>query len=216
MEKRFHQLAAEIAMSAMPEGYREKFLSGFSFELLLEYADVPYVTDRYGEPEHLHIDHTYKLYLKGRDLHHVGDGNALEEVVSFSKSIQQLSKEGNGLLVRYNIAKATHYVIDLATFPHVIDKDWDKYHTAFEDHAANWLEAHKTLVDELVINYKPNAMRSVQNRMRAIAERTYFHSLDFLPCYKRNSQITDLQWVNLSVKHIYDLMDWFATFQNQL
>lgn len=216
MNTQFHRAVALIAFNSMDEGFREKFLTGFSLELLLEYCDVPYVSERFGESEHLHIDHTYKLYLKGRDLHRIGEGDALGEIVKFSKSIQELAKAENGMLVRYTIAKATHYLIDIATFPHVNHEIWDKYHEKFESQASDWLLIHEHIVKELIKNYKPDPYRSVQNRVRAVAERAYFDSIDFLPCYKRNGMVTDLQWATLCCKHVYDVMDWFATFEKQL
>lgn len=119
MKTKFHQSIVDIAFQSMPVEYRNKFLTGFSHELLLEYSDVPYVSDRFREPEHLHIDHTYKLQLKGNNLHRIGESNALGEVVNFSDSIKELALVKNYNLVKYNIAKATHYIIDIATFAHV-------------------------------------------------------------------------------------------------
>lgn len=216
MDKRFHRTAVEIAFNCMPVGYREKFLTDFSFDLLLETADIPYAANRFGEPEHLHLDHCYKLYLKGRDLHKIGEGLALEELVYFGKSVIELHAQDNAQLVRYNIAKGTHYIIDLGTFPHVNEATWDKYHKYFEDLAADWLDLHRPLIEELTKNYKPDPMRSVQNRGRAIAKQAYFDSIDFLPALKRNGQITDLQWATMCCKHIYAVMNWFTTFEKCL
>jgi len=216
MNRKFHMLAVDIAFNAMPVEYRKKFLAGFSFDMLLETADIPYVPNRFGEQEDLHLDHSFKLYLKGRDLHKIGEGNALEELVQFSKSVVELYKQDNPQLVRYNIAKGTHYVIDIGTYPHVNEATWDKYHTKFEDLAGSWLDLHKHLVEELVKNYRPEPMRSVHNRSRAIAEDAYFASADYLPTLKRGGIITDLQWVTVCTKHIYAVMDWFSTFESCL
>jgi hypothetical protein len=107
-------------------------------------------------------------------------------------------------------------VIDLSTYPHVNESTWDKYHTKFEDLASVWFEYHQQLVEELVLNYKPDPMRSVPNRCRKIADDAYFASIDYLPALKRNGQITDLQWASMVVQHCYNLMDWFASFDKWL
>lgn len=216
MDKKFHQLAVEIAFNAMPAEYREKYMAGFSFEMLMDACDIPYVPMQFGENENLHLGHSYKLYLKGRDLHKIGSNVAMDEAVNYAKSVPELFKENKNVLVRYNIAKGTHYVIDIATFPHVCEATWDKYHSKFEDLASVWLESHKGLVEELTVNYKPDPMKSVSNRIRAMAEEAYFASLDFLPPLKRNTQLTDLQWATMCVKHVYSIMDWFATFERYL
>lgn len=213
MNEKFHELVVGIAINSMSAEYRDKFLNGFSLALLNEYANVPYIPARFNEPEVEHTLHTYKLALKGRDLHHNGEGNALGEVVNFAKGAVSAK---DAMITRYNIAKATHYIIDIATFPHVTEGVWDKYHLKFEDQVCSWLLSHQGIVEELVANYKPDPMRSVQNRVRAIAERSYFDALDFLPTFKRNGQITDLQWATLCCRHIYDTMDWFATFEKQI
>ena len=216
MNKKFHILAVQTAFNAMPIEYREKFLTGFSFDLLLEAADIPYVAGAFGEKDHLHLGHSYKLYLKGRDLHKIGEGSALEESITFANGVHEAFKQGNPLVIRYNIAKGTHFVIDLGTFSHVNEVTWDKYHQRFEDQAATWIEHHLHLVEELVQNYKPDPMRSVQNRCRKIAEDAYFASIDYLPALKRNGQITDLQWAEMTVRHCYNLMDWFSSFERFL
>ncbi len=216
MLKKFHMLAVEVAFNSMPVQYRKKYLTGFSFELLQEYADIPYVPSVFNEPEYLHLDHSYKLYLRGRDLHKIGEGRALEEVLNFAQQIQELNKQEKSQLVRLSVAKGTHYVIDIGTYPHVNEVTWDKYHAKFEDMAADWFDVHKHLVEELVQNYKPEVMKSVPNRARSIAENAYFASLDFLPKLKRGGLITDLQWATMCVKQVYAVMDWFATFERCL
>ena len=212
MNTEFHRIATTIAFNAMPEGFREKFLQDFSFDLLLEYVDVPYTARKFGEPEDLHLGHSYKLTLKGRDLHRAGETGALDEIVTLAKGAETLAKEGKHMLVRYNIAKGAHYIVDLGTFPHVVDGSWDKYHTKFEDQAAHWLKYNTRVIEDLVRNYSPIPMRSVQNRCRAIAEEAFFDAMDFLPTYKRNGCVTDLQWASLCCKQVYALMDWFSTF----
>jgi hypothetical protein len=212
MNSRFHQLSAEVAMNAMPSEFRKKFLDGFSMELIQEYADIPYVPAKFEENEELHLNHSYKLVLKGRDLHKVGESTVLNEVITLAKGAENLSKEGKAMLVRYNIVKASHYLVDIMTYPHVNVTTWDKYHAKFEDNAATWLELHKSVVEELAANYTPNPMKSVPNRVRALAEGAYYDSLEFLPTYKRNGMVADLLWASMCVKQIYALMDWFYTF----
>lgn len=212
MDIEFHRIATTIAFNAMPEGFREKFLQGFSFELLLEYVDVPNTARKFGEPEDLHLGHSYKLTLKGRDLHRAGETGALDELVALAKGAHTLAGEGKDALVRYSIAKGAHYIIDLGTFPHVAGSSWDKYHTKFEDQASSWLKYNTRIIEDLVSSYTPTPMRSVKNRARSIAEEAFFDAMDFLPTYKRNGCITDQQWTVMCCKHVYALIDWFATF----
>ena len=212
MDKKFHMLAVELAFNAMPADFREKFLTDFSFDLLLETADIPYEPSEYGEKAELHRGHCLKLYLKGRDLHKIGDSTVIEELTTFAHGAQH----GNSLVTRYNISKGTHFIIDIGTYCHVNESTWDKYHTKFEDLASVWFEYHQHLVEELVLNYKPDPMRSVPNRCRKIADDAYFASIDYLPALKRNAQITDLQWASMVVQHCYNLMDWFASFEKCL
>ena len=216
MDKKFHTLAVQIAFNAMPASYKEKFLTDFSFDLLLEAADIPYEGDTFGENQSLHRGHCLKLYLKGRDLHKIGDSNILEELSLYSAGVNEASKQGNDLVVRYNIAKGCHFIVDLATYCHVNESTWDKYHTKFEDLSSVWIEYHQGLVAELVQRYKPDPMRSVPNRCRKIADDAFFASMDYLPALKRNGQITDLQWAGMTVQHCYNLMDWFSTFEKFL
>lgn len=216
MNTEFHRIATTIAFEAMPEDFKEKFLSGFSFELLLEYVDVPYVPQQFGEDESLHLGHSYKLLLKGRDLHRVGDTTALDEIANYAKGVPTLIENGQGSLARFNIAKGAHYITDIGTFPHVNAGTWDKYHTKYEDLASVWLCSHKGLVEDLIKNYNPNPMRNVQNRVRSITERAFFDSMDFLPAFRRNGLPTDLQIATMCCNHIYDLMDWFSTFEKAL
>lgn len=210
MKKEFHQSVVEIALNSMSAGFKEKFLADFPFELVREYADVPYTSDRFDDK--YHTDHSYRLYLKGRDLHKIGEGDSIAEIVNFA---QATTKVSDPMLVRYNIVKATHYLVDLC-YPHVVETLWDKYHDKFEDQAANWLDTHRDLVEQLCKDYKPTPMRSVQNRCRAFAEEMYFDALDFLPVLKRNAYATDLQWATMVMKHIYIVMDWFATWERYL
>lgn len=200
----------------MPFKFREKFLDGFSIELLKEYADIPYMPTQYGENEELHLNHSYKLALKGRDLYRVGETDAFDELITLSNGILNLADIGNENLVRFNIAKSTHYIIDLATYPHVNEGLWDKYHGKFEDISADWLETHKNIIENLVLNYTPNPMKSIPSRVRSLMEEAFFDSIDFLPAFKRNGIVTDLQLATMCCKQIYNLMDWFATFEKLL
>lgn len=212
MDKKFHMLAVQTAFKAMPADFQEKFLTDFAFDLLLETADIPYESDTYGENADLHRGHCLKLYLKGRDLHKIGDSSLLEELGSFAHGAQQ----GNSLVARYNIAKGTHFIIDLGTYCHVNEATWDKYHAKFEDLSSTWFEYHLGVVEDLVANYKPDPMRSIPNRCRKIADDAYFASIDYLPALKRNAQITDLQWASMVVRHVYNVMDWFSSFEKWL
>lgn len=200
----------------MPSEFREKFLDGFSIELLKEYADISYIPCQYGENEKLHLNHSCKLVLKGRNLHRIGGPAVIDELITLAKGAENLAAEGNKNLVRFNIAKSTHYIIDLATYPHVNEGVWDKYHSKFEDISADWLEAHKSIIENLVSNYTPNPMKSIPNRVRSITEEAFFDSIDFLPAFKRKCMVTDLQLANMCCKQIYNLMDWFATFEKLL
>jgi len=212
MNKKFHMLAVQTAFNAMPADFREKFLTDFSFDLLLETSDIPYEATEYGEKPELHRGHCLKLYLKGRDLHKLGNSTILDELSTFAQGAQK----GNVLVTRYNIAKGAHFIIDIGTYPHVNEATWDKYHLRFEDLSSTWFEYHLPLVQELVKNYVPDPMRSVPNRCRKIADEAFFSSLDYLPSLKRNAQITDLQWAEMVVKHCYNLMDWFSSFDKWL
>jgi hypothetical protein len=212
MIKKFHQLAVATAFNAMPTDFKERFLADFSFDLLLEAGDIPYEPECFGEKAELHRGHCLKLYLKGRYLHKIGDSTVLEQLTTFAYGAQQ----DNPLVVCYNIAKGTHFLIDIGTYPHVNEAIWDKYHTKFEELASTWFEYHQLIISELVQNYKPFPMRSVPNRCRKIADEAYFASIDYLPALKRNGQITDLQWASMVATHCYNLMDWFSTFEKFL
>lgn len=212
MDRKFHTLCLQTAFSGMQAEFREKFLTGFSLDLLLETADIPYEPTEFGEIADMHRGHCLKLYLKGRDLHKIGDSTVIEDLVTFTHGAQQ----GNALVTRYNIAKGTHFIIDIGTYPHVNEATWDKYHARFEELSSTWFEYHQSLVEELVQHYKPDPMRSIPNRCRKIADDAFFASMNYLPSLKRNGQITDMQWASMTVQHVYNLMDWFASFDKWL
>jgi len=212
MLAKFHKLAVQTAFNAMPSNFQEKFLTGFSFDLLLESSSIPNEITTYGEDVELHRDHCLKLYLKGRDLHKIGDSTVLEELQALAVGAQEAFKRGDSLVTRYNIARGTHFIVDLGTYPHVNEVIWDKFHMPFEEQAADWIERHTRLVSELVANYAPTPMRSIPNRCRKIADDAYYTSTNFLPCFKRHGQITDLQWAEMATQQCYNLMNWFSSF----
>lgn len=214
--KVYHDTIVEIAFKHIPASYQQRFTVGFPFELFLEYSHVPYVSDRVSELPFEHVDHCYKLHLKGRDLYHVGDGDVLAEIVKLGKAMPELALAGEDELVRMNIAKGTHYIIDIATFPHAVFEGWNKYHVKFENFAATWLEANKDVIARLTENYVLDPFRSIQNRARAIAEDTYTSSLEYLPTLKRNAVISDRLMANMACKHVEYVMNWLATFEKCL
>ena len=147
INKDFHQLAPLLALKQMPDKFQAFFIAdGFTEEDLKRIADIPDLIDHDNieqDPFCRH-DHSYKMEIVNGQLTWT-DGGVLERMKSLAEDARDFYMEGNYPMVRYSLAKATHYCIDSKTFPHLSPgKPWSEYHAKFEDQMAVFLTKHQS------------------------------------------------------------------------
>ena len=136
IHKEFHQLAPLLALKLMPDKFRAFLIAdGFTENDIKQIAELPDLVDLDNieqDPFCRHA-HSYKMEIIGGQLTWT-DGGCLDRMKSLAEDARDFYMEKNFAMVRYSLAKMTHYCIDSKTFPHLSPgKPWSDYHAKFED-----------------------------------------------------------------------------------
>jgi hypothetical protein len=146
LNKVFHQLAPLIALKQIPQKFQTFFIAdGYTEESIKHDAELPDLVDLDNieqDPFCRHA-HSYKLELINGQLMKT-DGECIERMKSIIEDARDFYLEKNLPMVRYSLAKATHYCIDSKTFPHLSPgKPWNEFHVKFEDQMGAFLAKHQ-------------------------------------------------------------------------
>lgn len=152
MHKEFHQLAPLITLQQMPTKFRTFLIANdYSEEKIKRDAELPDLVDLDNieqDPFCRHA-HSYKMELVDGKLTWT-DGGCIERIKSLAEDARDFYMEKNFPMVRYSLAKATHYIIDSKTFPHLSPgKPWSEFHTRYEDQMAVFLTKHQDEIGSL-------------------------------------------------------------------
>lgn len=147
MNKQFHQLAPIIALKFMPDSFKAFFIAdNYIEEQLKNDADIPDMVDKDNITinAEIHHAHSYKLEVRDDNKLHWADGDVLERLKGLCADAHDFKAEGRLDMVRYSLAKMTHYRIDSLTFPHLHrGQPWSKYHQSFEDELGKFIVQHQ-------------------------------------------------------------------------
>lgn len=146
IHKDFHQLAPLIALKQMPEKFQAFFIADdYTEENIKHDAELPDLVDLDNieqDPFCRHA-HSWKLELVNGQLTKT-DGGCIDRIKSLAEDARDFYMEKNFAMVRYSLAKATHYIIDSKTFPHLSPgKPWSEFHAKFEDQMATFIIKHQ-------------------------------------------------------------------------
>lgn len=215
MHKEFHQLAPILALQRMPDKFRAFFIAdGFTEDDLKRIADLPDLVDLDNieqDPFCRHA-HSYKMELSDGQLKWM-DGEALDRVKNLAEDARDYYREKNFAMVRYSLAKATHYSIDAKTFPHLSPgKPWSDYHAKFEDHMASFITKHQNEIGSLeFIAYK-----DVVEDSGKITRELWYAGQEVVKVYLDGGKVSDELAMDVCSKCIKGVGDLWVTVAREL
>ena len=136
------------------------------------------------------------------------DGEALDRAKNLAEDARDYYKEKNFAMVRYSLAKATHYSIDAKTFPHLSPgKPWSDYHTKFEDHMASFLVKYQNDIGSLEFE----AYEDVVKDSDKIAKELWYPGQELVKEYIAGSKVPDELAMDICRRCIKGVGDLWVT-----
>ena len=215
MNAAFHKLAPALVLKQMPETFRSFMLTdGYTEEQLGKDADLPDTTDKDNltQNSEIHHAHSYKLEMKDGQLKWI-DGDALERLKGLAADAHDFNAEGKLEMVRYCLAKMTHYIIDGSgpTYPHLHrGKPWSEYHEKFEKQMGFFISAHAQEIGPLTFHVSSDLYK----RARATAFIGWSEGLEVVKDYQANGGISQekaLHICRFALQNIGDIWTTIAT-----
>jgi hypothetical protein len=161
LDSGFHKIAPQLALDFMPEFFRSFLIcESFTLEDLAQIATYPDLLDHDNirQNAEIHHAHSYKLDADGKWL--TGDClKTVDVLCAFALDVWRELQKLKSLpcagqlawVVRYALAKVTHYRIDALTYPHLHKgAPWSRHHAAFEAHMDKWIQKHRAEVGSFV------------------------------------------------------------------
>jgi hypothetical protein len=151
MDAKFHKLAPLIALKYHPKLRAFLVCDEFTAEQVSTIATYPDLIDHdnLAQTAEIHHAHSYKLEMQHGILKWI-DGDCLKTIeglcaftVDAWREYEKVSAWPLAWMVRYALAKMTHYRIDALTYPHLHrGEPWSHYHANFEAHMDRWITRH--------------------------------------------------------------------------
>ncbi len=195
MNKQFHQLAPILALAQMPDKFRAFFIAqNYTEEQLKIDADIPDEVDKDNllQDAEIHHAHSYKLReitdAKGNKHLDYLDGDCLQRLKGLAADAHDFYREGKLDMVRYTLAKMTHYRIDALTYPHLHKgRPWSKHHEAFETHMGHFIVQHAPEIGQL----KFEACEDIYKAARVTALAAWYEGRDLVELYEQGKCVPD-------------------------
>lgn len=157
-------------------------------------ADLPDEVDKDNlvQDAEIHHAHSYKLEevqaADGSKLLKWTDGDCLQRLNGLAQDVHDFHAEGKLDMVRYALAKMTHYRIDALTYPHLFHgQPWSKYHEKFETHMGKFLVANQDQIGSLVfLPYK-----DLYKAARETALKAWYEGRDLVEKLEKGEGIPD-------------------------
>lgn len=212
MNKQFHQLAPLLALRQMPEKFQAFFISPTYTEQQLQTdADLPDLVDKDNlvQDAEIHHAHSYKLQevtdkQGNKHLDHL-DGDCLQRLKGLAADVHDFHAESKLDMLRYALAKMTHYRIDCLTYPHLHrGQPWSKHHEAFETYMGKFLVVNQGTIGQLEFTVYEDVYRGA----REIALKAWYEGRDLVVKLEQGEDIPDdlaLQVCRTCVKGVGDL-----------
>jgi len=215
MNKTFHQTAPIIALKMMPENFQAFLISGeYTIQNLQTDADIPDLVDKDNITQNaeIHHAHSYKLEFQEGKLHWI-DGDCLERIKAICADIHDFYKENKLDMVRYSLAKVTHYRIDALTYPHLHQgKPWSLYHTKFEDEIGEFIYHNQDKIKQ--IKFQP--YKHIYKECRKTAIQMWYEGKNIVEKYENNIRLTDEEKLSICNKCIESVGDLWITLMQEL
>ncbi|GMB00451.1 hypothetical protein [Pelosinus sp. IPA-1] len=216
MDKQFHQLAPRIALKLMPEEFQAFFIAdGYKESQISIDADLPDMVDHDNITinAEIHHAHSYKLEKLENGTYHWLDGDALERLKGLCADVHDFYAEGRFDMVRYCLAKMTHYRIDSMTYPHNHrGKPWSTYHTKFEDELGAFIIHNQNKIGELI--FQPYA--DIYKGARQTALTAWEEGLVIVEQLEKGIPMTEEQKLHICRTCIKGIGDLWTTLWNEI
>lgn len=220
MNKQFHQLAPILALKQMPEKFQAFFISdGYTEEQLKTDADLPDMVDKDNITinSEIHHAHSYKLQeitdAKGIKYLDWLDGDCLQRLKALAADVHDFHAEGKLDMLRYALAKMTHYRVDALTYPHLHrGKPWSEYHERFETEMGHFIVRHAQEIGTL--KFEP--YEDIYKAARKTAEQAWYEGRDLVGVYEAGGSISDEQALMICRKCVKGIGDLWMTLTMEL
>lgn len=215
MNSVFHKTAPRIALNLMPEVFQEFMLSGgYTLEQMGIDATISDAVDKDNITINadIHHAHSYKLEEKDGQLHWA-DGDCLERLKALSADAHDFKAEGKLDMVRYALAKMTHYRVDALTYPHLHrGKPWNLYHEKFETQMGQFIMTHANEVGEL----KFSPVKDIYKAARITAIDAWYQGRDLVAIYESGGRVSDEQALEICRNAVQAIGDLWLTIGAEL
>lgn len=222
MNKQFHQLAPILALRQMPDKFQAFFISeGYTEERLKTDADLPDMVDKDNITinSEIHHAHSFKLQEitgpKGEKYLDWLDGDCLQRLKALAADAHDFRAEGKLDMVRYALAKMTHYIVDGSgcTYPHNHrGRPWSQYHQSFEDDLGHFITVHQSEIGSISFE----ACSDIYKYCRKSALDMWHEGLVVVENLEKGIGLTDAQKLELCRKAIKLIGDIWLTLANEL
>ncbi len=188
MDTKFHKIAPIIALRCMPKAFRDFLITMGEFpeKRISEIATYPDLLDHDNirQNAEIHHAHSYKLEMVDKGAFKWLDGDCIKTIESLCaftldawREYQKVDQWPLIWLVRYALAKVSHYRIDALTYPHLHrGKPWSEHHTSFEKHMDKWIVRYQDDLGDF--QFQPYA--HVYNGCRQTAIEAWGRGLDLI------------------------------------
>jgi hypothetical protein len=220
MDKIFHQTVPIIALKFMPKEFQDFMITNtYTISQLQNDAILPDAIDKDNMENDcdIHHAHSYKLQevenKDGKKYLKWIDGDGLEKLKLIGSDVHDFYKENKLDLVRYSLAKGTHYRIDIITYPHLHrGKPWSLYHEKFENEMGKFLFENQDKIKDI----KPNVYADIYKDCRQISIQEWYKGLKVVDIYEKENTLLNhedicLEICILSTKVICDW--WFTLWE---
>ena len=199
----------------MPGEFRDFLISdGFDEAHLQKCAVLPDEIDHDNIENNAvtHFAHSYKMEMKdGKPVWVAGDG--MKKLEADCSQAIDFMKEGNLAMVRYFLAKSTHYCIDVLTYPHEHQGElWEKHHTPWETMMGHFLTAHQGEIGPL----HSEPFSHIYRDMVGVARGAWQNGLNIGAALDAKTPINDDIWLATCRMCISAVMSMWATMAKDL
>ncbi|MHB1651683.1 MAG: hypothetical protein ACYCVD_04290 [Desulfitobacteriaceae bacterium] len=220
MNKQFHQLAPLLALKQMPDKFQAFFIAGgYTEDQLKIDADLPDTTDHDNITinSEIHHAHSYKLQeiadAKGNKYLDYVDGDCLQRLKGLAADVHDFHAEGKPDMVRYALAKMTHYRVDALTYPHLHrGKPWSEYHDLFETQMGHFIVAHAEEIGPL----KFETYEDVYKGTRQTALTAWYEGGELVKLYEIGGRISVEQAIEVCRKAVKGIGDTWLTLAGEM
>lgn len=199
----------------MPDSFQKFFIAeGYTEEQLKTDADLPDMVDKDNitQDAEIHHAHSFKMQeVEGR-LKWL-DGDVLERLKGLSADAHDFHAEGRSDMVRYCLAKMTHYRCDSLTYPHLHrGKPWSEHHAPFETELGGFIVKHQDEIGKL--EFKP--YDDVYKSCRRTAETMWHEGLEVITALEKGEKLTDEQKLHICRICVQGIGDLWLTLAKEL